>query len=78
MANKQTYATRAEYRRAMKPLALAKWGKQADVARAMGVKEDVVSRFFDNSRGAEAFEILFLDRLGLKMTKTTVFEVERK
>ena len=78
MGNKQTYATRAKYRLAMKPLARAQWGNDAAIARALGVQQDVVCRFFNNTRGAAAFEILFLDRLGLKMTKTTVFEVEPK
>ena len=78
MANKQTYATRAEYRLAMKPLAREKWGRDIDIARAMGVPQCVVNRFFNDERGAKEFEILFLDRLGLKMTKTTVFEVEPK
>ncbi len=78
MADKQTFKTRAEYRLAMIPLARAKWGNDAAIARAMGVQQDVVNRFFNDSRGAVVFETLFLDRLGLKLTKTTVFEVEPK
>ncbi len=78
MANKQTYATRAEYRLAMKPLARAKWGNDADIARAFGVEQDVVCRFFNNSRAAEDFEVKLLNELGLTMKVTTVFEVEPK
>ena len=78
MADKQKFKTRAEYRLAMIPLAHAKWGSDADIARAFGVEQDVVCRFFNDSRAAEGFEVKLLDKLGLTMKVTTVFEVEPK